>query len=96
MFKMFTTALAAVLLFYGQSVFAAARVAVAHFAPFAEVIEDTAVDIAVNGTVALTGVKYKDFTDYIDFDAGDYTIEIYLAGMSETKYSNPPSVKVKE
>ena len=58
-----------------QSLWADARVAVAHFAPFAEDIEDTAVDIAVNGTIALEGVKYKEFTDYLqnEFSSGAYT-----------------------
>jgi hypothetical protein len=65
-----------------QPLLAAAKVAVAHFAPFAEDIEDTAVDIAVDGTVALPGVKFKDFTENLDFEAGDYTIDVYLAGLS--------------
>jgi hypothetical protein len=69
-------------MFASQSLLADARVAVAHFAPFAEDIEDTAVDIAVNGTVALEGVKFKEFTDYLDFAAGDYTIDVYLAGLA--------------
>jgi hypothetical protein len=65
-----------------QSLYAQAQVAVAHFAPFADDIESTAVDIAVNGDVALEGVKFKQFTDYLEFDAGNYTIEIYLAGQA--------------
>lgn len=82
MLRLITITALMTLLLSSQPLFAAARVAVAHFAPFAEDIEDTAVDIAVNGTVALEGVKYKDFTDYLDFDAGDYTIDIYIAGMA--------------
>ena len=65
-----------------QSLYAQAQVAVAHFAPFADDIESTAVDIAVNGDVALEGVKFKQFTDYLEFDAGNYTLEIYLAGQA--------------
>ena len=79
-----TTTAAALLMCASQSLFADARVAVAHFAPFAEDIEDTAVDVAVNGIVALEGVTYKQFTDYLDFAAGDYTIDVYLAGLAES------------
>ena len=61
--KIVTSFIAGTLLVAGQPAFAAAQVAVAHFAPFAEDIEDTAVDIAVNGNVALPGVKYKDLTE---------------------------------
>ena len=61
-----------------------ARVNVAHFAPFAEDIADTAVDIAVNGEIALTGVEYKAFTDYLNFAPDTYTIDVYLSGLAET------------
>ena len=70
---------------FSQPAFAAARVAVAHFAPFADTIDGTAVNISVNGTPvdALQGVKFKDFTDYIDFDAGTYTIDVIPVGATE-------------
>jgi len=58
----------------------AARVNVAHFAPFADDLAATAVDIAVNGEIALEGVEYKAFTGYLDFEPGPYTIDVYLAG----------------
>jgi hypothetical protein len=80
--RTFTTTAASLLMFASQSLLADARVAVAHFAPFAEDIEDTAVDIAVNGVVNLPGVKFKEFTEYLDFPAGDYTIDVYLAGLA--------------
>jgi len=80
--KSLTTAAATLLMVASQSLLADARVAVAHFAPFAQDLEDTAVDIAVNGTVALEGVQYKEFTPYLEFAAGDYTIDVYLAGLA--------------
>jgi len=59
-----------------------ARVMVAHFAPFAEDIEDTSVSVALNGTVALENVKFKDFTDYIPLPAGEYKVDIIPTGTS--------------
>lgn len=78
--KTVTSLTLAGLLLSAQPAFAVARVAVAHFAPFADTIDATAVDIAVNGEVALPGVKYKEFTDYIEFEAGSYTIDIFPVG----------------
>jgi hypothetical protein len=74
---------AALLMALSQSTFAAAKVAVAHFAPFADTIDGTAVNILVNGETALENVKYKDFTGYLDFEAGAYTIDVVPVG-SET------------
>ncbi len=57
-----------------------ARVTVAHFAPFAEDIDDTSVSVALNGEVALEDVKFKDFTAYIDLQAGEYVVDIIPTG----------------
>ena len=74
-----TLATAAALSITGTA-WSAAQVNVAHFAPFSDDIEETRVDIVVNDAVALEGVPYKGVTGYLDFEAGDYTIEVYLAG----------------
>jgi len=63
-----------------QLAFADARVSVAHFAPFAENIEDTSVSVLLNGEVALENVTYKMFTDYIPLPAGQYLVEIVPTG----------------
>lgn len=71
--------LVAVLSFSSVTAFAQAQVTVAHFAPFDANIDNTAVDIAVNGEVALEDVKFKAFVEDIPFAAGTYTIDILLA-----------------
>ncbi|NCF62011.1 MAG: DUF4397 domain-containing protein [Gammaproteobacteria bacterium] len=65
--------------------FAQAKVAVAHFAPFADTLMGTAVNISINGepVEALQGVEFKQFTPYLDLPAGDYLIEVFPVG-SET------------
>ena len=75
----------AILMLSSSSAFAQARVAVAHFAPFADTIDGTAVNISVNGTPveALQGVKFKQFTDYIEFTEGTYTIDVTPVGATE-------------
>lgn len=64
-----------------------ARVLVGHFAPFAEDIAATAVDVRVNGQVALTNVRYGDFTDYLALPAGATTLEVLVAGTSTVAIS---------
>lgn len=63
-----------------QFALADARVTVAHFAPFAEDIDDTSVSVAVNGQVALENVKFKMFTDYINLPAGETVVDIIPTG----------------
>ncbi|MEM6575834.1 MAG: DUF4397 domain-containing protein [Pseudomonadota bacterium] len=60
------------------------RAVVGHFAPFADTLEGTAVDVAVNGAVALPGVEFGQFTDYLDLGpAGTYNVEITPVGGTE-------------
>jgi len=79
----------ALLVSMSSSAFAAAKVAVAHFAPFADTVDGTAVNISLNGTPAdaLQGVKFTDFTGYIDLDAGTYTIDVIPVGATEPAMS---------
>ncbi|MGD2128973.1 MAG: DUF4397 domain-containing protein [Lysobacterales bacterium] len=72
---------------FSQSLYAQARVAVAHFAPFAGVEESTAVDVVVNGQTALTDVSFKDFTAYLDFEPGNATVDIIPVGATEPAIS---------
>ena len=88
MFKISATIPAAALLLLSQSAFGAATVNVAHFAPFADTIDGTSVDIAINGETALTDVKFKDFTaEPVALDAGTYTIDVIPSGATEPAIS---------
>ena len=75
------------MMLFSQPALAAARVAILHLAPFADTVDGTAVNIAVNGTVLFEGVKFKDFVDYTELDAGEYTIDITPVGATEPAIS---------
>jgi hypothetical protein len=64
-----------------------ARLAVLHLAPFAESIDDTAVNIEANGMSLFENVKFKDFVDYTEVAAGEYTIDIIPVGASDPAIS---------
>lgn len=51
------------------------RLRVAHLSPDAP-----AVDILVNGDVVLSGVQYKDISEYLDLASGEYRIQVTPAG----------------
>lgn len=63
-----------------QPLLAAARVAVLHLAPFAQSIDDTAVNILVNGNTTFSNVKFTDFVNYVDLAPGNYTIDVVPVG----------------
>ena len=88
MTKISATISTAALLLLTQSAFGAATVNVAHFAPFADTIDGTSVNIAINGETALTDVKFKDFTAApVELDAGTYTIDVIPSGATEPAIS---------
>ena len=75
------------LMFTAQSAMADARVAVAHFAPFADTLEGTSVSVLVNGDVALENVEFAVATDYLSFEAGTYQIDIVPTGTTVSAIS---------
>ena len=83
MLRLTAAATAVALMMASSPAHAVARVAVGHFAPFADTIDGTAVNVLVNGNVTLENVKFKDFTDYLELDAGDYTIDIVPVGATD-------------
>lgn len=83
MFKFAIAFSATLFMLFSQPALAAARLAVLHLAPFADTLDGTAVNIAVNGTVLFENVKFKDFVDYTELDAGEYTIDIIPVGATE-------------
>ena len=57
------------------------RATVGHFAPFAATLDATSVTVRVNGNVALSNVKFGEFTEYLNLGpAGPYKIEILPSG----------------
>ena len=74
-----------------------AKIRIAHLAPFAANLIDTAVDICTDGgTPVLTNVPYKVFTDpYVQLPAGDYDLEIAApGGTCSTVYLDIPEVRL--
>ena len=59
----------------------AAKIRIAHLAPFADTLDGTKVNVCTDdGTAILEGVPYKTFTDpYLELPAGDYDLKIVAA-----------------
>ena len=64
-----------------------ATVTVGHFAPFAADVAGTAVDIAVNGTVAITDFVYGEFVTGLALPSGNTLVEVLVAGTSTVALS---------
>ena len=54
-----------------------ARVNVAHLAPFADALADTAVSVDVNSTEILTGVQFNQASGYLPLDGGNTTVDVF-------------------
>ena len=64
-----------------------AMVTVGHFAPFAADVPATAVDIKVNGSVAITDFVYGQFVSGVELLPGDTLVEVLPAGSSTVALS---------
>lgn len=71
----------------GVYVKAAAHVAVAHFAPFADTVTNTSVTVRVDGVDAITDFTFPTVTPYIALPQGDRFIEIVPTGSSDAIFS---------
>ncbi len=61
---------------------------VGHFAPFSGSIEETAVDVEVNGALLLEDVVFGQFSNRVELgDAGAYTVEVFPAGSNDAAIS---------
>lgn len=57
-----------------------AEVTVAHLAPFAATLADTAVNVRINGAEVLSGVEFKDFAGPLSVPQGAYQVEVFPVG----------------
>ena len=64
-----------------------ALVTVGHFAPFAANVPATAVDIAVNGSVAITDFVYGEFVSGVALLPGNTLVEVLVAGTNTVALS---------
>ncbi|HEX6832275.1 MAG TPA: DUF4397 domain-containing protein [Rudaea sp.] len=75
------------------AVTAATRARVAHFAPFANDVSATAVNITLNGNPLLSNVKFGDFTDYLALPgAGTYQIAVTPVGATSAAITQSVTV----
>jgi hypothetical protein len=68
-----------------------ANLTIAHFAPFADT-EGTAVDVWVNGAVALPGLTYPEQETDVALPGGDYLVQVALSGTTSIVISNTLTV----
>jgi hypothetical protein len=54
----------------------------------------TSLDVTANGTVAFSGIKYKQISPYIQLPAGNYNFQIYPTGYPTLVFSTPSTQSV--
>lgn len=69
-----------------------AGVAVAHFAPFAATITDTAVTVRVDGTDVLTDFTFPNITGYLNLSPGSHLVQILPSGSATPVLSQTVTV----
>ena len=65
-----------------------AKLTIAHFAPFADTTAGTAVDVWVNGAVAIPGLTYPDQVPDVALPGGDYLVQVAISGTTNSVISN--------
>lgn len=78
---------------FGLTIMGPGRVAVAHFAPFAGTIGDTAVTVRVDGSDILTDFVFPQIVGYINLDMGEHLVEILPSGSSTPVISQSVTVE---
>jgi len=74
-------------IFGASTVWGQASVQIVHAAPFADSTAATSVTVAANDTVLLEDFRFKDFTDFLEIAAGDFTITVTPTGATEPAIS---------
>jgi len=54
----------------------------------------SSLDVTANGTVAFSGIKYKQISPYIQLPAGNYNFQIYPTGYPTLVFSTPSTQSV--
>lgn len=70
-----------------------AMVRVAHLAPEVPTMDDTNVDIIVNGTTAIEDLQFAEATGFVSLPAGEYTFGIAAADSTEAVFEFPATLE---
>lgn len=69
-----------------------ATLTITHFAPFADTVEATSVDVIVDGSVVFPALTYPNLVRGVELPAGDYLVQIALANTDTVIISDTLSV----
>jgi hypothetical protein len=85
--KMFVLASLMIAGLYAQSTPTTGRVRILHASPDAP-----AVDILVDGNVAIEGLPYREYTEYLPLPAGPHEVKVNVSGTTTTVLSATPTI----